>query len=305
MWEEIISNKEAHEHPVIQSTLKRRQHVWKNFWKEGTVKSFWHSSRENLENHKKENSLQNLAQMEDSAFQDPFPDILAEQAAGEIWIQCQLGEDWSASRHAEIIVIELKQRCCLIRAWERVWSTWTASKVGPSFCCLCLIHTTGVRTSARFLGSLNSYLSLFFFCYSRALFHFVACKYKGQKASGGTQLNNENTPTIMDKRNLFHSSLPIWPQMSHGLGTFGLNSSRIIVKFTSCVAKPSMIKSAERKKRHQIETSTPCTYDLSKTNKQVKNNSYHLLHTDSALCSGHDLAELQVKKDGKRFMRSS
>lgn len=42
-------------------------------------------------------------------------------------------------------------------------------------------------------------------------------------------------------------SWPSCPQRAHGRGLLGLNSSLMMVKFGSWVAKPSMIRSAERK----------------------------------------------------------
>lgn len=43
--------------------------------------------------------------------------------------------------------------------------------------------------------------------------------------------------------------IPSCPQISQGFGLFGLNSSRIIVKFGSWVAKPNIIKSASAPQR--------------------------------------------------------
>lgn len=40
------------------------------------------------------------------------------------------------------------------------------------------------------------------------------------------------------------TSCPNWLQRPHGLGLFGLNSSLIMVKLGSCVARPSMMRSA-------------------------------------------------------------
>lgn len=57
------------------------------------------------------------------------------------------------------------------------------------------------------------------------------------------------TSPFFSRATPWHSliSCPICPHRAHGLGLFGLNSSRMIVKLGSCVARPNMIRSAREK----------------------------------------------------------
>lgn len=51
-------------------------------------------------------------------------------------------------------------------------------------------------------------------------------------------------------------SWPVCPQRPQGRGLLGLNSSLMIVKFGSCVARPSMIRSADMQRKHTVKVGT-------------------------------------------------